>query len=941
MKFWIKTLTASVIAFLLSGGSTILISRGVEKAQYESNFSSDAPESEANIPVAPVLSDNDKFINSLSSMGNLEGNLQCVISTSDYVFNISSYIAVGMEDLNNISAKANLSLKYDDVNLDIGVTYIDETIFLDLFDQKIKLQTSKFSDLLDVFSSFDIPLTLPEELTNINLDNLMGNLATMEVNKKNNHLFYDFYLFNDCSPIVFESDLDYNLCGLSLNNFSFAGVSINAIASVIVLGEGNNKVVSPESDTIKYVDGSQYFGLAKTIKSIFEKEQLGIAYEVSATNEDDILSVNGNIDFSFVNNNIKAAIIGDFGINGYTKDYEVSYLNDAIYVNLNNTFKVGYTVNGINDLITIIKGHLLEEPFISLVSSAQNISLPVVELIKQEKYKEVISYFDSISFTDTSIKLTLDGNAFGTDSLVSISIEKQDDEFKKIVISDLSIMGYSINVSLTLCDYIEIKDVNSDEYSMIDTINNTFDDIFNLVQQTKFGANIYGSIGGITFGGSTQFDLDTKSGCGTISIDDPEGRTHNVIIDITGPENDEFNAEMVFDYFDANNNHMKGIVSIASLNELINVVMDILNSGEIRWSQYVDKINETILSETINRVKNGEYEALLIDNIINSFVIDESGITVEVNGNLIGETNPLTLKVLTKEDGSLKGVSILGTAMGLDLDINVELTSFNAEHLTLLTVDDSYIDFGDITTLVEYLFNTAQLNYFDLSGKLGLGGSTIMELASSLLGVDMDLEAKVVIDEEENVSAYIAVKGIPTTLLLSNYGTIGNDSNSEMYIDIKNECVYIHNKVTGLFNIKMGETSLKLTLNEFINNIEYYLVNVFLNMKIDIPETKENLICFPKIISSYSFTDGENPKWQIALNMANLVGSNALNDLTATITGNKDGYISGLNASLGVLNGLLDVNINASLNNIGKEFDFSFFTNYINDHANDQFSYLN
>ena len=120
MKFWIKMTAFSLAAFLVSSGATILISREAERAQYGSMVN-DAPESDINIPPAPVLSDNDKFINSLTSMGNLEGNLQCVISTSDYVFNISSYIAVGMEDLNNIAVKADLNLKYDDVSLDVGV----------------------------------------------------------------------------------------------------------------------------------------------------------------------------------------------------------------------------------------------------------------------------------------------------------------------------------------------------------------------------------------------------------------------------------------------------------------------------------------------------------------------------------------------------------------------------------------------------------------------------------------------------------------------------------------------------------------------------------------------------------------------------------------------------------------------------------------------------
>ena len=104
------------------------------------------------------LNARDHFIDNLTQMKVLRGSANADISFKGYNVNINvSDIYLTLETLTDIELYVNATISFMDKDFPIEVTYANETIYLSVLDNDIKLATSDFSQITDMLGSFDLP----------------------------------------------------------------------------------------------------------------------------------------------------------------------------------------------------------------------------------------------------------------------------------------------------------------------------------------------------------------------------------------------------------------------------------------------------------------------------------------------------------------------------------------------------------------------------------------------------------------------------------------------------------------------------------------------------------------------------------------------------------------------------------------------------------------
>lgn len=979
------------VLFALSAGAAgtagfIISPNRVEKAGDDSqsvnnnkaSFSDDDDDISGD-PFIPVeLTAKDHFIDNLTQMKVLHGSASAEISYNEYDISINvNDIYLTLETLTTPELYIDANISFLEKDFPVEVTYANETIYLSMIDNDIKLETSDFSLITDMLSSFDLPeISLPSEITSINLDSVQESLANMEYIETEDGYRFDLVLFEGC-PITFYSDKEYNFTGIDASNISLRGINASVHGEVNVEYAIETPVAIPETLDRQFVNFSTVLPLAKHIADLIKQKQFALSLEGS------IITKGTNKDVTFVGSTqfdlekkIGAGRI-DITEYGYEKEY-----NHKVVLDISDE-------DVVFDYNSVVKGRLRYaslESIIDLVNSLMGnfeVSLPTsldgaVSLLEGTVLKSVIdgnyealldNVIKDLKIKDSYISLTLDKSFLGLKDDISIRLDFNSQKIDKLSIDNITFMNRVISLDIALNEYDENYstgiDRNSiDEYADAANLVPLVNGIKKLIEQKQFALNVNGSLRknneekGLTFIGSTQFDLDKKTGDGEITITENESiynkkPTHNVKIGVD-------NQDVRFNY----NDKLNGKFTIQTIKDMFGIVTELMSDQNSRVYQWfgdkIDNMNETVLM----RIVHGEW-ALLFHNIIKEVSLTDSELNITISGDIFNLEDDITLIVGFNEE-SITSIHLVNfEAIGYVVDLKVDVVDFVDNYPTLPTTEEAtYYDFSDIKTLAQLGLNVANLDYFHIQGKANIDMTVDLifdiDVSSFMNLKDLPIDVEIF---ENNGEVYIKgsisnvptineskVLGIGTGLpKLSLAQDTSHRSSLDFYYENGNFYLARHSfdeVKSGLVSTKLVEVTsyCKTDKEDFVDNILGYLLGWGMRLNecstiwnkigdaIEEHKDRTEAMDYASLLTNYAFTDESssehgNNRWDIGLNIAELANNDQLKSCDATIYGKemefvnpesneievKD-FLTHLDANLSIEASILSLLISASLN---------------------------
>ena len=690
---------------------------------------------------------------------------------------------------------------------------------------------------------------------------------------------------------------------------------------------------------------------------------LGVDYDIRVTRGNNLtFTTQGDIDF--INNDKETSVylIGDL-VNKENEEildskFFVAYQDETVFFNYNDKLKLSYEKTAIEDLIEIVKTRLpldisLEDLLNTLLPDGSTMSSPLFEIIGNGDYLSLTSYFKGFSKNGNYLVITLDASILGDvkgDLVISIDASNK---IKEVDIKNVYAFGYNLDINLKLREF-KSHTIDKEGYTSLNYINNIIDTIADLIDDNKYALTLKGDVttkdGVIKFNGSTQFEIGDAydRGIGKITITDKSNKDHNVVIDVKRNKTDDNasdeakrtalnNSDVLFTY----NDNLKGSFNLGSLSDTISLITKLATDGNKRVEKYKELLTADFSHSVLTEILNGNIEAILYQNLLEGIYYHDGNYEIELSGAFLKEnTNVdvsnifITLKM--DENHKFKGLGIKGKVLDFDLNIALDLASYS-ENYKGLKKDNTYFDFSDMSVLVDYLLNTAGKDDFNLKGNLNV------DLIIKEINVDLEGYVHILTDEDgnEKVFAKASIPNVPHFSVVSEHALIGWDKRSfdiyftddEVYLDLV--CYY-----NGIFTSYNDSKHVRLTLEQFTDDILYYLVNFGLGIKEDVFDGRnytsdsDHEIELSKLLKSYSYNEA-TPSWNLAIDMDELTGISVFSPLDVTITGDSNKLMKDITASSEIIS-IIDLDFHAEVKDYNYDQNkYNNISTYVSKHQND------
>lgn len=971
--------------FVLAGGAAATAgyllgpSKTIDGAQNMSGANDDEEES-GFVPVP--LNARDHFIDNLSSMKTLDGNASISLTYKDTNIDLNiNELNLTLETLNDINAYVDATVKYNNVDYQVNVTFVDNTIYASLLDTNIKFEVSEFTKITDLLDYFNVNISLPEEFSSLDMDSLINKLGSMEFNEIDNGYEYKLNLL-DGLDIYFYSDKEYNFTSLKADALlSDLSLELSAEVSTGYSYSEENKIGLP-NDSNTYNNVSNVIPLAKHIGNLLNQKKFNLSLNGDVyLSENSSIEINGSTQFDIENkvglaklNILEHHKDGDFNHN---IDLDITE-SDAIF-SYNDSIKGKIAFANISEISSTI------EMLMNYFSKGESSSLTtkLIEMLDGSAIKDIINgnydrllnnLFKNIIITEDKISFDIDKSFANLDKDMNIELIFDAEKIISLNISDLSISNKLINLSLKVNSFDEnyktsIDRNNLSSYSDYANLVPLMNAINNFLTQSdkKYALGFSGSLTstekqyGLSFNGKMRFDLSKplqidQSGDGEITIVEEESSfnpkpSHNVKVSVTG-------TDALFEY----NNSLHGKFTVQTLRDMFGVAFDLIKDNNSRIYQWfgdtIENLNETVLM----RIANGEFD-LLFHNVIKNLSIDDGMMSITVAGSLLNLDNDLTIKILFDEN-NLSSVEILGLSLDkYKLELKANVLSYNESATAVASEDEAtYYDFSYIKTLLKLGLNVANLDYFHITGNISM---TLKFVGVDLKGLaDMkNLPIEIEIFENNgNISLRGKITNIPQQTAL-NGGVNTRKKTVEFFY--KDNYVYISrtDNVGGL----LEETkSVKATLEDFSNNIIDYTLGFGLNLsacvfwnsiKGAMTETSERTtpIDYSKILTNFVYTNGQNDygqhRWDIGLNMEEITNNPDMKSCNVSFFGKESefkdengeylDYLSHLLFDMFIEAGSLSVSMSANLDLVDVDPNLAYLDFETSEKTKDSYQYIN
>ena len=881
------------------------------------NITSSEESEDEDIFIPEKMTPRDYLIDNLSQMKVLSGQADLSLSIGEYniALNISN-LYLTLETLSDIELNLAATLSVNDVSCSIEASFVNNVIYLSFNDNDIKLETSSFSEIITMIQSFGLPeISLPSFITDINFDTLQNNLGTMPYYETESGYRYDFTLFEGLT-INFESDKDYNLTSVKVDNAQVEGINLSlnsTLATDYVLEE---YVAIPETSERKFMEFNNLLPLMNQISKLVNKTQFGLSLsgEVILDNSNS-LTISGLTHFDVASKEAKACldIVEHYHDELFTHQLALDLNKEDVYFRYNDVLKARLAFNNVSTLVDTFSTLMNKnsEGVGALTSGLTSfISGSILEQILNGKYELLLNnVIDNFVLEDGHISLTVKKELLNLDSDINLSLTFDGEDLLSVDISNLSLLGKNISLSASLINYdstfdVDINRVNQDEYSDLALLSPIVESIKNLMSQKQFALSLSGSLRkenqqtGLTFSGYTQFDLSNDSGDGEITIVENESEfetkpTHNLKVGV-----DQKDVRLVY------NDSLKGRFTIQTIKDMFGIVDKLLTDQNSRIYQWFGEQLENMSSSILSRVINGEY-ALLLHNIFKSISISSTGVNIVVNGSLFDIASDINVQVGLSE-GNITSLQIVDlSSFGYTINLDVTLNEFNNDYQKLPSyLEDTYYDFSDIKLLADLGLNVADLDYFHLNGTVLMNMEFIGISLDKLAGIkDMPLDAHIY-ENNGNVCIYAKIENIPCVGPINGVNWFDyNKKTLEVYYDSG----YIY--MTRTENKGKNISYVRTEINDFTAHIFEYLLGWgmglqrnstiwnSLNGAVTTTNPRTQAMNYANILTNYQYSYLANNEygnycWDLGINVAEIANNTDLKNLTATIYGREGAYVN-------------------------------------------------
>jgi hypothetical protein len=684
-----------------------------------------------------------------------------------------------------------------------------------------------------------------------------------------------------------------------------------------------------------------------------------------------------------------------------TQTLAVNYLNDkGAFVNYNDALQASMSYSDLNLLLSKMKSALSGadtskiDSLFSFITKSE-----VMTAISTGHYQKVVDMISKIEAKNNYLNLTisLKGLGLGDNSTVVVKAEDAATTNESVTthnlvagvsFSDIQLKQFTLSGAFDYKAYT-VPSVDSSKYTALNMMPTVWDQAYALYQKPQAAVSLSGSVmdhtsasssvaTGFTFDGSTEFDISAKKGTGSIAIvnqTEKFSHTHNVAIDVQGDESgvtDGSTNAMLFTYgSSASSNKIKGKNTIKTLNDIIATVKTLMSSTDERYTKFFDPLKEASAATVAGMLSSGEYSSLIENKILSSVVLTsaEDGsqeATFVLDKKLLGTLDSFKVILGFASDKTLSSVSIknlsldmsLGdTKLSKDINVTLKLGTYDGK-LANLSTSDTYMDFSQISVLLQFGINTSEFAYWHLTASASVSFGFIDSAINANLDFYIHVDGKTC-----EVIGYIndiPTIGFPLYVNGDHYG------NRDVTFIYKEEKIYVkgdshyestfsgtkHSYDYHYYTAKyFTSNALKCICGDMIGLKSFYLNQITSSAATD----DSTPIAFENVLNQFSYYDGSTTAsassiatynntigasasklWTISTNIGVLARNDQLKTLNIQIGGsnvNGKDYLTSAHVDLNIVAGIsIKVSANIYLKDIGTDYSASFASgsNYAN-----------
>lgn len=632
------------------------------------------------------------------------------------------------------------------------------------------------------------------------------------------------------------------------------------------------------------------------------------------------------------------------------------------YLNVNNILKLHTSQSVVDGVIGNITESMknfsteTSDASSSLLSLFDGLS-DAIDAVKNSKlvtgvgngdYSEVIPLIDTITAQSGSLSIGFDLSVLGMSGTVTATLKEESDTSSDFVSIDFNNVGFYTftldgSVGVSALPESTTLTVDSTGYHDLWRLDPMSKQIADFLDSQSLAFSVEGSYlnnsltdnngntgVGFTFDGTAALDLVNDCGTGEIQFTDRQEayvQSHYVDIDVMGPEHEGESSSllsadtanvnnMLFDYStsgpasdSSRDSSLLGRFSISSLNDIIDLVMQLAGSTDARITRFTAPITEATTTSLIGSLTSGEYFSLMEYKIITNVEYSDNWTLFTLEGKALGLSDDIDIKLLYfNDDGSLSGINVITdiSSSTLDLTINIDQIDLGESYFQT----SSNWKFGltpDLSSFTDFSSMSRLLNYVKGSATLGNGlDSSNPDLATYHLtgGVDLDFIGFIPVFSCD-VDFYISLDGDAVSV----YGYVDSryiryDCNTYIYFatDLDNGSgnIYMSREyqVSSGF-LGLGKTtkydSVLVSANDFSSNMLDWIFNYILNMGISSlsgsGSDSSDPIKVDKVFDvdggcfNYSEDSSGNPNWDMTISLAELANMSILGSAGISISG--------------------------------------------------------
>lgn len=938
---------------LIIWSSALALSAGVAFAatyDFSSLNSSDGINNNKN-PVRSELTPQQALLNSIVTIeaAEIDGSIEINSNSNNVLIDVDGNLAI--ENQEDISFSGNVNASGNAFNINAGIGYFDDTIFLDFNNNYFYLKTDSILEFVDMLPTYGVNITLPTELTSLNVSDLLTKIQNMEPVAISGGYLFTLSL-TDTIDLFFKSDSNYNFTGARTNKFFFNDTFMYLDFDVNEVDIASIDISSP--DCSLYQNFAPALKMFNVLYSTFNvrKNAFNITADINHLG-DNYLDLNLDLNYDF--ENMKAAVKGDVIEELRTHSFQLGYQNEKIFVDYNNLhFAVSQIgVEGIlNFLVNKIFDTYLNESLDSMTDLLANPSLENA----LNNISTINNLFSSVSISDGVMTIELNLAALELDaSNIMLTVECSTDKFLGLAINGLTIGEYSADLKLTSAEYVE-PSFSEDDYVLADPALSLVDGVLAMLDETRFRVEYSGTIveetataTEMTLNGGLQFDVANKFGYGNIDLVDKTGYEHDLFVDMVS-EN-----EILLNY----NKTMNGKFSSVFFTDLFDLVSQIYNEQDEHFVElFGDLLSMADTLPLMEAINSGDYGKLFEIGLIDSLDITTEEIRLVLSGGLLGLDTQIQFVINYDAYGDginiIKGISIEDLKYGtstINLSINLSQFDDSLENTRLDRYID-YIDFDDLLVLINFGVNTSKFNHYQLSGVANVQLSIGLSYS---LSVPLDIK---ILNEKGNVKATISIGEIPVVIGVNTNSLYWSTSSRYATIHYADGYFYIERTEIGKTNLSILNPKYerytiysKADTSFFLENALYYICEVAMGMNSTIMSaindslastgpTAENPIHYENILNDFIYKEtAEIPYFYFDVDIYELSKNADLKSLTLKLYVDPlTSRFSGLDVHLGVVATIITINLDIKLDviNLGQTFTLDALENYVTAHLDDE-----